>query len=686
VLKVVAVLVLLFAQEDRIRELIEQLRSDSGVKRNEATLELKKLGKAAIPQLEAAARDSDLEVSSRARQALAAIALRARLTPALLAAVPGIDDRLAAGGDRAAAQELLAAAADLGRGSSSLRAADLQCIAPAAVRGARSTEDLFPVLNLIQRHRLSAAVFELLDLLENPDQRTRVGGIITLAGIAGETPDWTVNVDDITEEQVVRVATGMLVDVDRTGVETRLLRSLDSPKGWRRRISIRGLAILGCRAALPDILKFERSEEPGTRADVILALGELGVREESNRVLEALNDPSSQVRAAAILSSGKLRDERAIARLLPQLPGSTDELQIAACRALAEMPSREALPALIRIYAEGIPPARRAAETALRRHDPKDVAAAMTRAMAGQPLNVRIRAVGLLAEIDASGATLALEAFLSTDDSAELRIEVLKALSKFHSVSSSAKILPLLDHPNPRLRGTAARTLAELGDDGVVPKLVDLLSDFDWNARYNAVVGLSALDAKTHAAKLVPLAFASKNPEWVRTAALKALEKLGGPEEARALSPLLDEGNFEIRTAAAKVLASMGVPESVRVVLSETHDWIGLNGLKQPQDWTRVRSELVAEDLKGSLQQVVERLAATLGRTVAWPEDWGNREVDLRAPRTLVAKDRRKSLLEAFREVLPAGITLVLDKDQVRILTHEQELEFWPKWRDNEKK
>jgi hypothetical protein len=169
----------------------------------------------------------------------------------------------------------------------------------------------------------------------------------------------------------------------------------------------------------------------------------------------------------------------------------------------------------------------------------------------------------------------------------------------------------------------------------------------------------------------------------VRTAALKALEKLGGPEEAQALKPLLDEGNFEIRTAAAKVLASMGVPEAAKGVLTETQDWIGLNGLKQPQDWVKIRRELVAEDLKGTLKEVVEQLAATQGRTVLWPEDWGNRDVDLRAPRSLVAKDRRKSVLEAFRELLPMGITLVLDRDQIRILTHEQELDFWPKWREN---
>lgn len=684
-LNVVAVLLLLLGQEDRIRDLIEQLRADSSAKRNAATLELKKIGPPAIPALEAAARESDLEVSTRARQALAAIALKSRLTPTLLAQLPGIEDRLASGGDRAATQELLSVSLRIGSREDPLRAADLECIAPAAVRGAMGSEDLYSVLNLLQRHHMTSAVFEILDLLENPEQRIRVSAILTLTNIAGESPDWNTIVDNLKPDQIVRIATGMLRSVDTATLETRLEQGLTSPQLWRRRLSIRGFAMLGRRSALPEILKYEHSEEPGTRADVIHALGDLGVKEESDRVILALNDPSSQVRAAAVLSAGKLRDERAVPRVLSLLPGANDELQIAACKALSEFKTPEAVPGLILIYAEGIPQARRAAELSLMRYPPKDVAVELVRVIAGRPLNLRVRAVGLLASIDASGAAPALEGLLETDDSVDLRIEVLKSLSRFHSVSSIPRIRPLLMNPNARLKATAARTLGELGDDDVTPLLVELLDDADWNARYNAVIGLAALDAKAQAPKLVPVVLSARNPEWVRTAALRALEKLGGAEEARALMPLIDDGNFEIRTAVSKSLASMGIPESVKCVLTETQDWIGLNGLKEPDAWTRIRRERVTEDLDGTLQDVVERLASAVGRKAVWAEDLGNREVDLRSPRAFAGKSRRKSLLEAFRDVLPQGITLVLEKDQIRILTHEQELEYWPKWRDNSK-
>lgn len=676
-LNVVAVLVLLLPQQDRIRELIEQLRADSSTKRNEATLELKKIGASAVPLLEAAARDSDLEVATRARQALAAIALRSRLTPGLLERLPGIEDRLASGGDRAATKEFLKAYDTV-----SLRPADLECLAPAALRGAVEPEDFDPVMSIIGRYRIRSALFELLDRIESPEQHIRWSAYSALAGVGGEQVSYTPS-GDVNEDQIVRVAAGMLPKVDPAGLEARLMEGLKSPRDWRRRIAIRGLAMQGRRGALPDILRFERSDDPGTRADVLFAIGELGTMEEAGRVIDALNDPSTAVRAAAVLAAAKLRDERVVPRVLALLPGSDDDLQIAACRALAEFRTPGALPALIRIYSEGLPQARRAAEVALTRYDPKDVAVEMVRVIAGQPLNVRVRAVGLLGSIDAAGAAPALEELLSTDDSVELRIEVLKSLSRFHSVPSAPKIRPLLSHPNARLQATAARTLAELGDDGVAAKLVELLADADWNARYNAVVGLAALDAKDHAPKLVPLALSPKDPEWVRTAALKALEKLGGAGEARALAPLLDDVNYEIRTAAVKVLASMGVPAAVKGVLTETQDFIGLNGVKEPEAWTRARQELATEDLQGTLQEVLEHLAAALGRTVVWTEDLGNREVDPRAPRSLAAKGRRKTLLEAFREVLPVGVTLVFEKETIRVITHEQALEFWPKWREN---
>lgn len=74
--------------------LAEALRSDSPVERDDAIQQLKALGRRAAPALERLTRDGDTEVASRAKHVLACIRVREQLTPALVAAIPGVDERL----------------------------------------------------------------------------------------------------------------------------------------------------------------------------------------------------------------------------------------------------------------------------------------------------------------------------------------------------------------------------------------------------------------------------------------------------------------------------------------------------------------------------------------------------------------------------------------------------------------
>lgn len=66
---------MLFAAQDgtRIADLVKKLGSDDFEQRQKADKELRKIGKAAIPHLEEAARSKDLEVASRARAILRAL-------------------------------------------------------------------------------------------------------------------------------------------------------------------------------------------------------------------------------------------------------------------------------------------------------------------------------------------------------------------------------------------------------------------------------------------------------------------------------------------------------------------------------------------------------------------------------------------------------------------------------------
>src|SRR5687768_14942102 len=89
--------ILIKALQDDPARLIEALRAPDVEQREAATRKLKDLGERAVPALEKAADDPDQEVAGRVRFLLRRAAVAARIGDTLRQAVPGVEDRLAAG-------------------------------------------------------------------------------------------------------------------------------------------------------------------------------------------------------------------------------------------------------------------------------------------------------------------------------------------------------------------------------------------------------------------------------------------------------------------------------------------------------------------------------------------------------------------------------------------------------------
>src|SRR5512145_304708 len=89
--------ILLSALQDDPARLIEALRSGDVEQREAATRKLKDLGERAVPELRKAEADPDQEVAGRVRFLLRRAAVAAKIGDALRQAVPGVEDRLAAG-------------------------------------------------------------------------------------------------------------------------------------------------------------------------------------------------------------------------------------------------------------------------------------------------------------------------------------------------------------------------------------------------------------------------------------------------------------------------------------------------------------------------------------------------------------------------------------------------------------
>jgi hypothetical protein len=274
-----AALVLQLSPEDAVRSLIEQLASDRIEVRAEASRKLEKIGPAALPQLERAARDADSEVASRARALVERIGIRDFLTPALEAAVPGITDRLVLGEWKEVFLEL---AEDLRRRPEArhfpgVTTGDLSAIAGAAASRARSAGDRIDLCLAFSRLKLKAAAPAVLDYLQDENPLVRSGAVCVLRDAEAR---------------------------DRVG---SLRPCLADASPLVRSVAAQALGSLGDREAVPGLRKLLGDESASVRWWAVRALADLQAREAAEDVSRLREDPDEPVRRIATETAEKLR-------------------------------------------------------------------------------------------------------------------------------------------------------------------------------------------------------------------------------------------------------------------------------------------------------------------------------------------------------------------------------------------
>src|SRR5262245_40140416 len=158
-----ALLLLCVALQDPTpRALVEKLRSDNVAEREEATRKLKALGRAAVKDLEEAARDLDVEVAGRARTIIRVIGVAERLTPTLKTAFPGIEERLVAEDDTWTTEFFKVAEGASTRPE--VGADDLEALVGPALTHARDDQRL-PLIGMVEQWSLASAAPALKEFL-----------------------------------------------------------------------------------------------------------------------------------------------------------------------------------------------------------------------------------------------------------------------------------------------------------------------------------------------------------------------------------------------------------------------------------------------------------------------------------------------------------------------------------------
>jgi len=298
-----ALLFALCAQSDPA-DLVDRLGSDLLDEREEATRQLKVLGKAAAVPLERAARSEDPEVAGRAQLLLRRIAIQDRISPRLQECFPGLADRLLAGD--AAWKDVLFEGLEedkLGnRRRPALLPADLEFLAAGALRGCATSAERIQVCSWVVVCGLKGATDELLRVLGDADPAVRSAACHSLAGLgaASAVPAIARLLEDPVGNVRARAAWA-LADLKVGDQATAIARLVVDPERQVRCYAAASLRRLGAlESGVAPVRSALADREPAVRLRAIEAAMRTGERELVGDLRALLQDADEAVRVAAL--------------------------------------------------------------------------------------------------------------------------------------------------------------------------------------------------------------------------------------------------------------------------------------------------------------------------------------------------------------------------------------------------
>src|SRR5882672_4962109 len=325
------------AQDDPVRlarELVEKLHSDKIEERDEATRKLMKLGLVAVPDLEKAAESADREVAERAASLVRIIRVRQELSPTILKALPGADERLAGGKDHAWMEVLLDATEVEKRIGVPWTAEDLGPLVRRAIKGAGTEADQDVIRRLIVGRKLRTAIPALV---ESYLREQSYVGPFSRALEQMRAPESIPPLLRASQEgpSRMRIRAAYLLGVIRSKEAIPvLLRMLDDPEPEAGETAAWALCRLRATEGIPGIAAFIDSKHPNLRCAAVLVLPLMGAKSEVPGIARLLDDPQGIVKAHAALALGELGARERVPWILPLLQDPDLEVRWFASSAL----------------------------------------------------------------------------------------------------------------------------------------------------------------------------------------------------------------------------------------------------------------------------------------------------------------------------------------------------------------
>lgn len=296
------------------------------------------------------------------------------------------------------------------------------------------------------------------------------------------------------------------------------------------------------------------AETPEVSAPSPALLRLLSLAEESpdlDALRPYLGDSDPAVRAAAVAALGETVPAGAGPALAERLRDTAPQVRAAAAAALRELvevlPAEPEFGAGLREALGVADPAVRAAALDVLRALRLGDAGMYAAALGDTGIEVRISAVRALVSVDAVPELAAAAA----DPAREVRVAVARGLAAVHA-PAPAPLDPLLDDPDPLVRGAA---LAALAATGCPPRYAVLaaaaLDDPAWQVRSGAATALQAAPPG-QAVPALAKTLADPNADVRKAAVLSLLPHRADPEARTALATAVTDPDADVRAYASR--------------------------------------------------------------------------------------------------------------------------------------
>ncbi len=172
------------------------------------------------------------------------------------------------------------------------------------------------------------------------------------------------------------------------------------------------------------------------------------------------------------------------------------------------------------------------------------------------------------------GEKRAIDPFISiaknTEEKEHLREWAIQVLGEFSAVDGVEPLIRLLGSRDRKIRNSAAKSLAAIGDSRAVEPLIKVLSHPDGKTRRATIAALGELRDKRAVEPLIELA-RNKELGWaVRANAVYSLGLIGGAIAFDAVTGILEasDEHEKVRENAVRALGQLGDERAVRLLLS----------------------------------------------------------------------------------------------------------------------